>query len=48
MESLDGKVLAVALSGYAILVVVTLVVQMIPAVKHLLGGVVIQVQIPRA
>jgi lactate permease len=45
--SLDGKGLAVALSGYVILVVVTLVVQMISVVKHLLGGVVIQVQIPQ-
>lgn len=46
-RSLDGKALAVALSGYVILVVVTLLVQMISAVKHLLGGVVIQVQIPQ-
>jgi lactate permease len=46
-ESLDGKALAVALSGYAILVVVTLLVQMITAVKTMLGGVVIQVQIPQ-
>jgi lactate permease len=45
--SLDGKALAVALSGYAILVVVTLMIQMISVVKHLLGGVVIQVQIPQ-
>jgi lactate permease len=37
----------VALSGYAILVVVTLLVQMISAVKTMLGGVVIQVQIPQ-
>jgi len=43
---LDGKVLAVALSGYALLVVVTLVVQLIPAIKHLLGGVVIKVNMP--
>ena len=43
---LDGKVLAVALSGYAILVIITLLVQMIPAVKHLLGGLVVQVEIP--
>jgi lactate permease len=43
---LDGKVLLVALSGYAILVFITLVIQMIPAVKRLLGGLVIQVQIP--
>jgi lactate permease len=44
--SLDGKGLAVALSGYAILVVITLVIQMISAVKHWLGFVVLQVQIP--
>jgi lactate permease len=44
--SLKGKVLVVALSGYAILVAITLVIQMIPEVKHLLGGLVIQVQIP--
>jgi lactate permease len=44
--SLDGKILAVALSGYAILVIVTLLIQMIPAVKHLLGGVLIQIHIP--
>ncbi len=44
---LDGKMLAIALSGYAILIVVTLLVQMIPAVKQQLGGVVIQVQIPQ-
>lgn len=43
---LNGRVLAVALSGYAILVIVTLGVQMIPNVKHLLGGVVIKVNIP--
>lgn len=43
---LDGKALAVALSGYVILIVVTLVVQMIPAVKHLLGGVVLKASIP--
>jgi lactate permease len=44
--SLDGKVLAVALSGYAILVMVTMIIQMIPAVKRLLGFLVIQVHIP--
>ena len=45
--SLDGKALTVALSGYVILVIITLAVQMITSVKHLLGGVVIQVQIPQ-
>jgi lactate permease len=44
--SLDGKVLLVALSGYAILVIVTMIIQMIPAVKRVLGFLVIQVQIP--
>ena len=43
---LDGKGLAVALSGYAILVIITWVIQMIPDVKRILGGLVIQVQIP--
>ncbi len=43
---LDGKALGVALSGYVILIAVTLVVQMVAAIKHLLGGVVIQVQMP--
>ncbi len=46
-EHLDGKKLIVALSGYAILIVVTLLVQMIPAVKQQLGGVEIQMQIPQ-
>jgi lactate permease len=45
-ERLDGKALGVALSGYVILIAVTLVVQMVAAIKHLLGGVVIQVQMP--
>lgn len=44
--SLDVKVLGVALSGYAILIVITLIVLLIPTVKHWLGGVVIQVSIP--
>jgi lactate permease len=43
---LDGKGLVVALSGYAILVIITWVIQMIPDVKRMLGGLVIQVQIP--
>ncbi len=45
---LEVKLLVVALSGYAILIVITLLVQMIPAVKHLLGGVVIKVKSPGA
>jgi len=43
---LNGKLLAVALSGYAILIIVTLLVQLVPAIKHLLSGLVIQVHIP--
>ena len=43
---LDGKLLAVAVSGYAILVLVTLAVQLFPAVKAGLGGVVIRAAIP--
>lgn len=43
---LDDKVLAIALSGYAILVIVTLGVQLIPSINHLLNGVVIKVNIP--
>ncbi len=44
--SLDGRALMIALSGYAVLVLITLVIQMIAVVKQLLGGVVIQVHIP--
>ena len=43
---LDVKLLAVALSGYAILIIITLIVQMIPAIKQLLGGVVVKVNLP--
>ncbi len=42
----DGKILGVAVSGYIILVVVTMVIQVIPAIKKALGGVVIQVHVP--
>jgi lactate permease len=42
----DGKALAVALSGYAILVIVTLVIQLVPNIKHELSGVVIKVNLP--
>lgn len=45
-SKLDWKALGIALSGYAILIIVTLVVQMIPAVKQMLGGLVIQVKFP--
>jgi lactate permease len=44
--SLDGKALALAVSGYVLLVAVTIIVQVIPSIKHLLGGVVIQVHVP--
>lgn len=44
--SLDWKTLGIAVSGYIILVVVTVCIQLIPAVKQLLGGVVIKVNIP--
>jgi lactate permease len=43
---LQWKTLSVAVSGYIILVVVTLGVQLIPSIKHLLGGVVIKVSVP--
>lgn len=43
---LDGRALGVALSGYAILVMITLGVQLIPAINHFLGQVAIQVQFP--
>jgi lactate permease len=43
---LDGKALGVALSGYGVLIAMTVIVLLIPAVKRLLGGVVIQVPIP--
>lgn len=43
---LDGRALLVALSGYAILVLVILGVQLTPGVKSFLGQVVVQVQFP--
>jgi lactate permease len=43
---LNLKVLALAVSGYAILVIVTLGIQMVPSIKQLLGGIVIKVNIP--
>ncbi len=43
---LDGKALGLALSGYAILVIITLVILLVPVIKSFLGGVVIRVQIP--
>jgi lactate permease len=44
--TLDGRGLLVALSGYVILVVVILGVQLIPALNDFLGQVVIQVKFP--
>jgi lactate permease len=44
--SLDWKSLVVAISGYILLIIVTMVVQLIPTVKGFLGGVVIRVAIP--
>jgi lactate permease len=43
---LNGKILALAVSGYAILVIVTLGIQMIPSIKSFLGGVVLKVDVP--
>jgi len=43
---LDGRALLVALSGYALLVLVILAVQLIPAIKDFLGQTVVQVQFP--
>jgi lactate permease len=45
--SLDARGLVIALTGYAILVIITLLVQMVPAIKGLLGGMVIKAQIPQ-
>jgi lactate permease len=44
--SLDPRALGIALSGYAILVVIILCVSLIPSVSDFLGRVVIQVQFP--
>ncbi len=44
--NLDGRGLLLAVSGYAILIIVTLLIQVIPTIKRSLGGVVIQVNIP--
>jgi lactate permease len=43
---LDGKKLTVALSGYGILILLTLVIQMIPVVKDALSHLVIDVMFP--
>jgi lactate permease len=46
-EALDRRALAIALSGYVILIVVTLAVQLFPGLHDLLGRVVVQVQFPQ-
>ncbi len=43
---LDARSLAVALSGYAVLVVITLGIQLVPGVRSTLGGVVIGADFP--
>ncbi len=43
---LNPKSLLIALSGYAILIVLTLVIQLIPQVKSFFGQVILQVQFP--
>jgi lactate permease len=45
-EIINLKSLFIALSGYAILIVLTLVIQLIPEVKRFFGQVVLQVQFP--
>jgi lactate permease len=45
--ALDGKALALALSGYAILIAVTLGAQLIPPVREFLDQVVFQAQFPQ-
>jgi lactate permease len=44
--SLNLRALLIALSGYALLIVITLSIQLIPAVKSMLSAVVIQVDFP--
>lgn len=44
---LDRRALLIAMSGYIILVVLTLILQVIPAVKEALGGVYIQIDFPQ-
>ncbi len=45
-EQFDGRALGIALSGYVLLILITLVVQLSAPVKQFLGQVVIQVQFP--
>lgn len=45
--NLDGRSLAIALSGYAVLVAITLGVQLIPALNDFLGQVNLQVDFPQ-
>jgi lactate permease len=46
-EKMDGKALTLALSGYAILIAITLSAQLIPPLQQFLGQVVFQVQFPQ-
>ncbi len=45
-EPLDLRKLLLAVSGYATLVFITLIIQLIPAVKEALGGLVIRLEFP--
>jgi lactate permease len=45
-DKLDWRLLGIALSGYIILVAITLAVQLIPPVKEWLGRIVLQVKFP--
>ncbi len=44
--ALNWRTLGIAVSGYILLIAVTLCIQLIPSFKHLLAGVVIKVNIP--
>ena len=46
-DVLEGRDLAIALSGYMILIVVTLAIQLIPAINEFLGKVVLTMQFPQ-
>lgn len=45
-QMLQWNALVIAISGYLLLVIITLVIQLVPSVKHLLSGVVIKMNIP--
>jgi lactate permease len=44
--AIDVRRLLIALSGYMILIVLTLVIQLIPTVKNILGGITLQIGFP--